>query len=298
MEEVSVKNIENSVEALAAYLNQPEIWEAELSDILLEIDWFQIPSATILPKEALRKFTKSIADKGTRIDVMKFLHKYARYYFHDAALANVNSDGYYNDHDFDMADEIINQFQTELAMQLSQLESTGEYTASNLSKYQTRINELEFQVKELKEENKQLKEQIDKYLHPEKYGKRIPKSLDTGEFINIMGHLDAAGIVRMNTGTDEDGCFTIYNYHWLASKALFGYYILKMNEVLGLRKGRVPLNWKIFEPAISNYDEIVKEARKAFSAYNCSPANQINRLANTEKIDDAIARKEESWLPF
>lgn len=75
-------------------------------------------------------------------------------------------------------------------------------------------------------------------------------------------------------------------YRWYGKKALFGYYVERMNQELDLNEARELLNWQIFEPAIDNYGELVEEARKAVSKYRKDP--KVFLPAKADIINDAI----------
>ena len=266
-----------------------------------DVEWESIEDTFIIPQN-VRKFIKRINDKEVRLDVAKFLHKYARQYFREAAERQE-----YNEKMEDMlvmggpaisiktADERIALFQQELAFLLDQDESTGEFSGDRFKKQAKKIEDLEKQVEELKAENENLSTQLYYYQHPRENGKHIPEELNKTEFYNIMTHLVTYKIVRTVSEPDEMGIHRIVCYQWDASKALFGYFIERMNEVLEIRGARVPLNWKVFRPAINNYDKLIDEARKALSTYNNSSILQKNRIENAEIVDKAIEDKE---FPF
>jgi hypothetical protein len=272
-----------------------------LESMLNDIEWDEVASDLIEPKN-VRNFAKKIEKEEVRLDVLKYLSRYAKQYFLDAAeqkeynekldasvgiqlvIPNIKS-----------ASENLQVFQQELLFLIDQIEKKGEFTGDKFAKQAKRITELEKQVNELKKENENLSVQLYKYKHPHANGKYIPEKLDRTEFYNIMNHLANHKIVRVVTEPDEMGIRKIICYQWDASKILFGYFVTKVNDALELRGARVPYDWKVFEPAINNYSELIKEARKAFSTYNNSSSLQQNRIKNAEFVDEAIKYK---VLPF
>ena len=294
-----------TTQQLLNLINDPTKWDngtqyPSLQELLEETDWSIMDFNSIIPKQKLRAFCKGITNKEVRLDVMRFLHDYANYYFYDGAVEMGRSEwqggtAYMEKGARDIAEEYIRQFQSELATQINQIEKTGLYSGNKIGKLEKRIKELEKQVEELKKENENFSAQLYKYQHPHANGKYIPEKLDRAEFYNIMSHLADHNIVRVVTEPDEMGIRKIICYQWDASKVLFGYFVTKVNDALELRGARVPYDWKVFEPAINNYGELIKEARKAFSTYNNSSSLQQNRIKNAEFVDEAIIYKE---LPF
>lgn len=278
-----MKKKESLLQKITEQLNQHEY--TDLTKFLGQIDWFSIPEEDIVPREKVRAFIKNIENEETRLNVARFLQKYEEYYFKEpdsGFSANIGPDP-------------IAEFHRELDFLIQQIISNGEFTDDKFSKQVKRITELEKQVNELKKENENLSAQLEKYKHPSRNGKHIPDELNKQEFYNIMNHLADKKIVRVVSEPDETGVRRIICYQWDASKALFGYFVEKMNETMNIRGARVPLNWKVFRPAINNYDEIVEEARKALSTYNNSSNLQKNRIEKAEMVDEAIEYKE---LPF
>jgi len=269
-----------------------------LDELLKLIEWDLVADELIEPKE-IRKFTKRITDEEVRLDVMKFLQKYAKQYFREAAERAEYKEKVDNSVGFSLVtihiktpDERVQLIQQELLFLIDQIENKGQYTGDHVAKLNKRIAELEKQNKELTAKNIELETQLDKYKHPRDYGKHIPKELQRDDFINIMNHLTNDGIVRKVIERNDYGIQQVTCYQWDASKALFGYFVEQMNDVLGIKGGRIPLNWKLFEPVINNYDELIKEARKALSTYNNDSSLQKNRIENIEKVDNAIKNKD------
>ena len=242
----------------------------------MEIDWSYIAPDTIVPKLELRRFTKSISDTEIRLAVMKFLHSYARYYFFDSACGLVSDsflqrEWHASQNDIEMrADEYINSFQSELATQISQIENTGEFSGNRFSKLQKRNDELEKQVEKLTNKQKELLNEIDFLKNPYKYGKHIPNELKDYTFYYIMEYLVSKNVARISYVQTEIGPKPCC-YYWDKSKALFGYFVVQMNKELDLCASPNQYNWKVFEPAIQNYEELIDEARKAVSKERKNP---------------------------
>ncbi len=278
-----MKKGESLLRNVTEQLNRHEY--TDLTKFLDGIDWFSIPHEQIVPREKVRAFIKGIENEETRLSVARFLQKYEDYYFKEADngfTANIGPDP-------------IAEFHRELEFLIKQLTANGEFSDEKFSKLSKRIAELEKQERELTAKVADLETQLDKYKHPSDYGKHIPDELNNNGFWNIMNHLVRLKLVRQVTEPDSMGVRRVTCFQWDASKALFGYFIGKMNDVLDIRGARVPYNWKIFEPVISNYDELVKEARKSLSAINNSTSNQAIRIEGVEKIDEALKYKD---VPF
>ena len=56
-----------------------------------DVEWESVGDILIIPQQ-VRKFIKSIQDKEARMDVARFLHKYARQYFREAAEGMENKE--------------------------------------------------------------------------------------------------------------------------------------------------------------------------------------------------------------
>lgn len=278
-----MENKASFLKKITEQLNQHEY--SDLTKFLEQIDWFSVPREQIVPREKVRTFIKSIENEETRLNVARFLQKYEDYYFKVADTGFVA----------DIGPDPIAEFHRELEFLIKQLTSNGEFSDDKFSKLQKRNEQLEKQVQELQNKVSDLETQLDKYKHPSDYGKHIPQELQREDFYKIMKHLADAEIVRVVSEPDAMGIRRITCYQWDASKALFGYFVGKMNDALDLRGARVPYNWKIFKPVINNYDELIKEARKSLSAINSNTSKQAIRIAGVEKIDEAIEYKD---IPF
>ena len=274
----------------------------QLSDYLSDVNWLEIDPLTIVPQQAIRSFAKAIVDKEVRLDVMRFLETYAENYFRTGAETLVRHDYAQKHVGFTSAvirieaDQYIDKFKTELKTQIKQLQSSGEFTGEKYKKQEELIDSLYERIGHLEEENTKLSTQLEKYKHPHANGKYIPDELKNDDFYNIMSHLSDQKIVRVVSEPDEIGVRKIICYQWDASKALFGYFVERINNEFDLRGARVPLNWKIFRPVINNFDEIIDEARKALSTYNNSSILHKNRIEKAEMVDKAIECKEFPFL--
>lgn len=282
------------IESIIATLNTHSY--ENLDSYLKDLEWDVVAPLLIEPKE-IRNFSKKISNKEVQLDVMQFLEKYAKQYFREAAenkeyreKVRIMQDPY-RDH-IKTANDYIQLFKEELLFLIDQSKNAGQFTGEKFSKLEREKKQLEEKVNKLTNEVGFLKAQIDKYEHPSAYGKHIPDELRIDAFFNIMGHLVEKKIVCQVTEPNEIGARIITCYHWYGSKALFGYFVYRMNKALNLNGARVPLNWKIFEPAINNYSDLIDEARKAHSTYISKSHLQTNRIKDVEKVDYAIENKD------
>jgi len=263
----------------------------QLSDYLSDVNWLEIDPLTIVPQQAIRNFAKAIVDKEVRLDVMRFLEAYAENYFRAGAEELVRHDYAQKHVGFTSgvirieANQYLDKFKTELKTQINQLQSSGEFSGDKFQKQEKRIKQLEKEVEELSNANKFLQEKIDRFEHPEKYGKFIPYDLNNSQFRAIMEYLQSKQIVSPLYSDSVYGK-TICCYHWYASKALFGYYVERLNEEFELNEAREQRNWQIFESVFENYDEIVEEARKAVSKYRNDPKTLLP--AGADHVKNAI----------
>lgn len=288
-------NYSETVENALKKINNRKGWDGTgtiewhgLYELLQEgINWSDIDPKTIIPKLELRKFTKSIFDKEVRRDVMKFLLDYTEYYFYDNALILTGyKPSYLEDPMFEKYAQLyITEFRTELSTQISQLEKTGEYSGDKFNKLNKQIEQLKAENKQLKNANLQLKAKVDRFEHPAKYGHYIPSELNNHIFREVMAFLCSKQIA-LPMYDDSSYGRQVCCYRWYGKKALFGYYVERMNQELDLNEARELLNWQIFEPAIDNYGELVEEARKVVSKYRKDPKAFLP--AKADIINDAI----------
>ena len=281
------------IESIIATLNTHSY--ENLDSYLKDLEW-EVVAPLLIEHKEIRKFSKRISDDEVRVDVMQFLEKYAQQYFREAAedkeyreKLKIMQDPFHNHNK--TAKEYIKFFKDELVFLIDQSKDAGQFTGEKFSKLKREKKQLERKIEELANEVSILKAKIDKYEHPHAYGKHIPDGLDTDAFFNIMDHLAEKKIVR-KVSDIQSGVRTLTCYQWDASKALFGYFVYRMNKVLNLNGARVPLNWKIFEPAINNYSDLIDEARKAHSTYISKSHLQTNRIKDVEKVEYAIENKD------
>lgn len=277
------KNIQKSV---LAQINEHKYDDLD-AYLKNDVDWDIVGPGIIQPKD-VRQFVKGIGEKEVRLDVMKFLHKYARQYFREAAenaeyeekqenMFAVGPDVYIKN-----ADERIALFQQELAFLIMQIEEAGEFSGNRFSKLEKQLAQLKEENEQYKNANQFLQEKIDRFENPHKYGKYIPAELNNQIFGDIMKYLQSAQIA-LPIYTDGSYGKVITCYQWYG-KGLFGYFVIHVSDALNLKKGRDTYDWQIFKPAINNYDELIKEARKAIST--CKKKN--NKIDKSEIIDEAI----------
>lgn len=262
-----------------------------LDRFLKSIEW-ELVADELIQTIDLRHFTRCIADEEVRLDVMKFLKKYAKQYFRKAA-----EDLEYNENVrvastvsivqeyTKSADEYLELFENELGFLIDQLEECTKYTGDRFKKQEKRIKELEKQIEELKTANINLQAKVDHFEHPEKYGKYIPTELRNRQFQDIMAYLQKKQIVLPIYGDGDYGRL-IQCYRWYGSKGLFGYYVERLNEEFELNEAREQRNWQIFESVFENYDKLVDEARKAVSKYRKN--NKALLPAKADFVDEAI----------
>lgn len=259
-----------------------------LDTFLKSIEW-ELVGDELIATIDLRHFTKCIADDETRLDVMKFLKKYAKQYFRKAA-----EDLEYNEHvrvastvsivreNVKSADEYLNLFEDELGYLIDQLENSGGFSGDKFKKQQEKIKNLEKQVKELQETNLQLKTRIDELEHPEKRH-QVPNELRCEEFYHIMSYLQNSGYVSPRESPVGMYRGPIY-YHWniLTPKALFGYFVCKTCYLLELRTKEDHLMWKLFKQAFDNFNKFEKQARD-----HASKNKNWENVASSVKPDGA-----------
>lgn len=244
---------------------------SSLDELLQDgILWSAIVSNRIIPKNALRCFTKSIKDKEVRLNVMKFLHEYVKYYFFDNACDMAQDD--YQRRGWTIsrqdveneADKYISDFQMELGTQISQIEKTGEFSGDKFNKLQTINKALEKEVRELKEKINELETHIDRYEHPADYGMGLNDEFKTEEFKIIMDVLARNKVVRVFASQTPYGTMPCC-YYWDKGMGLFGYFVDKVSEELDMRYSDDRINWKPFKKAFLNFDKLEKEARNTIT---------------------------------
>jgi len=261
-----------------------------------DVDWFALAPSSILPREKVRAFVTSINDEEVRLDVMRFLNKYAIDYFSEIAQKDIEIDfhvGISSAADIEReAVKRVGMFQKELTFQIDLIESSGKYTGARYSKLEKKIEDLEKQLKRKDEDIEnldklinELEEKVNRFEHPEKFGKYIPAELRGRQFQDIMAYLQTKQIV-LPLYSDSTYGRLIQCYRWYGSKGLFGYYVERLNEEFDLNEAREQRNWHIFESVFENYDKLVDEARKAVSKYRKN--NKALLPAKADFVDEAI----------
>lgn len=294
-------NQELTVKSIAELINNKELWSTEsptakykgLGRLLSDINWSDVAPETIITRRGLRAFAMSIEEEEVRLDVLNFLLKFARDFFLDSAF-NLSSWSPYAFNDYNAEEkakkdavEYIETFKEELNFQIDLINYSNQFSGEKFTNLQKKNQAMQEQIQLLKKANADLKEKLDKYEHPLSYGYYIPEGLKShSEFYFIMEYLEKKELVKARC-EESNGIygFSIVCYQWLGEKALFGYYIERMNKELDLQEARMPLNWQIFKTAIFNYKDLIDEARKAVSNYN---KGKTLKPAKADIIEDAI----------
>ena len=288
-------NQELTVKSIAELINNKELWSTEsptakykgLGRLLRYINWSAIEPETIIPKIEMRKFITSIQDEEVRLSVCEFLLKFANDYFIDSAI--VLNSNYSNSYQAALDD--IEILKSEIDFQIKLIRSTNDYSGEEFSGLKRRLEEQKEQVKKLNQENVELRKELNSYKHPYDNGYCIPHELLDSIFRYSMEYLAKKELVLpIQDVHPKYGIYTIACYQWLGGKALFGYFVERMNKELELQEARMPLNWKVFKPAIINYDDLIKEARKAVSNYT---KNKSLMPAKADIIEEAIKYAED-----
>ena len=236
-----------------------------------DVEWESVGDILIIPQQ-VRKFIKSIQDKEARMDVARFLHKYARQYFREAAEGMENKEreeGFLAvgpDIPIKTAEERIALFQQELAFLLDQDESTGEFSGNKFKMQQERIKQLEKQVEDLVAKNAQLEEKIYAYEHRGD-GHFIPAKLISYEFNHIIQLLVQKQLISVHHKVNDYGYQQVSHLTWNGQYDLFGYFVDKISYELELRDSGGRLNWKLFRDAFDNYKKMERAAKNAVSLY-------------------------------
>ena len=277
-----------TTEQIVERLNKGEY--DDLAEFLQAIDWTQIAPETIIPRPVLRKFVRSISDKGIRLAVMEFLGKFAHDYFCDGAKRmewkmdvgeDVEDEEDLEEYASEAASD-IREMKSELNFQIDLVKSKDSPGAL-IDRQKRKIETLEKQVKELRDKNSDLETELDRFRHPYDYGKHIPEPLQNKMFYDIMSYLKNKQLVTISyvqTAWGEKPCC----YYWCGTQSLFGYFVIHVSDALNLKKGRDTYNWQLFEPAFLNFDKVITEARKANST--CKKNN--SKIKDSKKIDEAI----------
>ena len=272
--------------------------------ILKLIEWDLVADELIEPKE-IRKFTKRITDEEVRLDVMKFLQKYAKQYFREAAERAEYKEKVDNSVGFSLVaihiktpDERVQLIRQELLFLIDQIENKGQYTGDHVAKLNKRIAELEKQNSKMAEirqtliqEIEVLKARIEILEHPERRH-QIPDELRCEEFYHIINYLSKCRVVTAKK-TEESYYGIPLCYRWNKSKALFGYFVCKVCYLLELRTRNDHLIWKPFKQAFENFDALEKQARDLASKNKNWEDSFSTKPDEAYLIDDALKYAEE-----
>lgn len=150
--------------------------------------------------------------------------------------------------------------------------------------YEERIRLLEKQLSDMKRERDQAIRQLES-LTGRVDRKFIPASFKSDEAERIINALVRKDFLSPVWRHDDVGNFVKSCYRWDESKSLFGYFVDKMSARLHLYNAGNQINWREFQHAFSNYEDIVKRARDAVSNYRQHPEQ---KLPSKSKIIDEI----------
>ena len=274
------------LDKIAIHINKHQYDDLEV--FLSDYDWDLVGEIILIPSN-VRGFIKEIEDAEVRLDVARFLKKYAEQYLREAAERLEYAEAEKNAVSPSLvrkreksAEEYIEYFQQELGYLIDQLENSGGFSGDKFKKQQEKIENLEKQVKELQETNLQLKKRVDELEHPEKRH-QVPNELRCEEFYHIMSYLQKSGYVSPRESPVGMYRGPIY-YHWniLTPKALFGYFVCKTCYLLELRTKEDHLMWKLFKQAFDNFNKFEKQARD-----HASKNKNWENVASSVKPDGA-----------
>lgn len=249
-------------------------------------DWYSIAPQLIIPRDKIRTLVRLIKDEEVRLDVMRYLDKYALDYFKPAAeklAPETTATPIFTDTELERQTMyLMDEFRKELRFQIDLIESTGKFSGEKYHLQDKKIKDLEKQVKELQETNLQLKTRIDELEHPERKH-QVPNDLRCEEFYHIISYLEKYGYVIHRESTIGMYRGPIY-YHWNipSPKALFGYFVCKTCYLLELRTKEDHLMWKLFKQAFDNFDTFEKQARD-----HASKNKNWENVASSVKPDGA-----------
>ena len=154
--------------------------------------------------------------------------------------------------------------------------------------YEERIRQLEEQLTQVKRERDQVKRNLE-MLTSRVNQKFIPASFKSAEAERILDALIRNDILSPVWRRDEAGNFEKSCYRWDESKALFGYFVDKMSARFHLYNAGNQINWREFQHAFSNYEDIVKRARDAVSNFRQHPEQKLpNKSILINDIFDSI----------
>lgn len=258
-------------------------------------DWFSIAPQFIIPRNKIRALVRLIENEEVRLDVMRYLDKYALDYFKPAAeklAPETTATPIYTDTELERQTMyLMDEFRKELRFQIDLIESTGKFSGEKYHLQDKKIKDLEKQVKELQETNLQLKTRIDELEHPERKH-QIPNELRCEEFYHIITYLQKQGVVTLKKAPDYYYQTPIF-YRWNGTKALFGYFVCKICYLLELRTRNDHLIWKPFKQAFENFDDLEKQARDIASKNKNWEYSSLNKPEDAYFVDDALKYLEE-----
>ena len=276
------------LDKIAIHINEHQYDDLEV--FLSDYDWDLVGEIILIPSN-VRGFIKEIEDAEVRLDVARFLKKYAKQYFREAAERLEYAEAEKNALTASLvrkreksAEEYIDLFQQELTFLIDQIENKGQFTGDHFAKLKKRIELLEKQVSELKTKNADLETKVDMYEHPQGYGFGIAGELERDEFFWIMEFLVNHRVARVkyNEGMWRDMPCA---YYWDKEMGLFGYFVDQVSEFLDLRDSADRIKWEPFKKAFINFDKLEKEARNAISRYKTPHGKYPD---NGDLVKDAI----------
>lgn len=277
------------LDKIAIHINKHQYDDLEV--FLSDYDWDLVGEIILIPSN-VRGFIKEIEDAEVRLDVARFLKKYAEQYLREAAERLEYAEAEKNAVSPSLvrkreksAEEYIEYFQQELGFLIEQIEQAGEFTGAHVARLKKRIADLEKQVKELQEQNKKLEGKIYAYEHRGD-GLYIPEKLISHEFNHIVQLLIQKQLVTPHYGTNPYGYQQLAYMTWNGQYDLFGYFVDKISYELELRDSGGRLQWKLFAKAFDNYKKIERAAKNAVAYYQNHP--EAKKPEDADVIDEII----------
>lgn len=274
---------------IAIHINEHQYDDLEV--FLSDYDWDLVGEIILIPSN-VRGFIKEIEDAEVRLDVARFLKKYAEQYLREAAERLEYAEAEKNAVSPSLvrkreksAEEYIEYFQQELGFLIEQIEQAGEFTGDHVARLKKRIADLEKQVKELQEQKRKLEDKIYEYEHRGD-GHYIPEKLVSHEFNHIVQLLIQKQLVVPHYGTDSYGYQRLAYMTWKGRYDLFGYFVDKISYELELRDSGGRLQWKLFAKAFDNYKKIERAAKNAVAYYQNHP--EAKKPEDADIIDEII----------
>ncbi len=277
------------LDKIAIHINEHQYDDLEV--FLSDYDWDLVGEIILIPSN-VRVFIKEIEDAEVRLDVARFLKKYAEQYLREAAERLEYAEAEKNAVSPSLvrkreksAEEYIEYFQQELGFLIEQIEQAGEFTGDHVARLKKRIADLEKQVKELQEQKRKLEDKIYEYEHRGD-GHNIPVKLVSHEFNHIVQLLIQKQLVVPHYGTDSYGYQRLVYMTWKGRYDLFGYFVDKISYELELRDSGGRLQWKLFAKAFDNYKKIERAAKNAVAYYQNHP--EAKKPEDADIIDEII----------